>query len=206
MKKSVYDQIDKCFGGKPVDVDRMLAELHVTCVELPLSKRWGGLMLGKDGKRVIGLNKDRNYYAHRFTACHEAAHLILEHKPIERNLYSNFQEWQANIAAAQMLLPYQEIIPFFAENRYLLFVAKNQLISKLVMQYQVTPSIARLRYDDLSYEIEQYWYGVPMKEIEFLTHSEARRRGIVTKRFKDYPIPAGSGRYMSMDIYADDQR
>jgi len=202
MKKSVYDRIDKCFGGVPVDVDRMLRELNATCVDLTLSKRWGGLLLGRDGKHIIGIRKDRNYYANRFTACHEAAHLVLGHRP-SGTIFSNFEEWQANVAASQMLLPYQELIPFFAENYWRLYLEKNKVISEIVIKYMVTPPIARQRYDDLSYEISQYRAGVPMEKIVFLTHSEARRRGIVTGRFRDFPFDQGSGGYITPDIFAE---
>ncbi len=139
---------------------------------------------------IILLNSSRSCWEQNFDCTHEMLHLILHRKDKGQVFFctdtvSDKQypiiEWQANEGAAELLVPYQDFIPRFAN---LLRFNAVGITSLLAEYYYVTTKVISNRIDNLAYEIDQYRAGRRIDQIKLLSHRQLKRIGITPTCYK----------------------
>lgn len=145
------DVIRKQQNKIPVDVIKIAHELKIKVYMGKDSKGLAGKIV-KDSKLggasgyAIFVNSDDNSFRQRFTIAHELAHFLLHREEIgdgivEDALYrsglSNKQEAEANILAAEILMPWHLITLEMNKGR--------KTISELAQVFQVSDSAMSIR-------------------------------------------------------------
>lgn len=107
----------------PVDVERIAQRLNITIRMQELEENVSGVLIIKQERAVIGVNKDHHPHRQRFTIAHEIGHFLL-HRSSDRvfidaapvffrdeNTSSGRdpQEIEANQFAAELLMPEREL-------------------------------------------------------------------------------------------------
>lgn len=141
----------------------------------------------KPGYRdLILLNQNRGLLERNFDCAHELYHLAA-HREIRREFQcfedwrsNSFLEWQANSAAAELLAPYQMLLPLLKRGlpRLACWGDFSLLKTNLAGYFRVSLPVLTVRLEELKYEIYQYLRGVPLDSLEFLSAGEQQRRGI----------------------------
>ena len=90
------------------------------------------------------------------------------------------------------MVPYQDFIPrfwdLFSTRRY---VDDSDIRMTLAAYYGVTFQVIRNRIDGLSYEIDQYTQGIPIREVKILSQNQRKKLGIATTAYNagcDFPL------------------
>ena len=83
-------------------------------------------------------------------------------------------EWQANEGAAELLMSYNEFIPFYENIRSLFFTDRERALRRAAEHFGVSAGMISTRLQSLSPEIAQYEHGVPLDKI---VPTSARRAG-----------------------------
>lgn len=123
-KKLAKQTLSKHSLTVPVDLDDLAKKLDVT-ISIGSLDAMSGFAYQKDGKRVIGVNKDEGELRQRFTIAHEFGHMLLHG---DRNIlydkkadFTFFRddnsstglhshEMEANAFAAELLMPRDKLI------------------------------------------------------------------------------------------------
>ena len=121
----------------------------------------------------------------RFTLAHELVHLML-HPPAAQNVCTEelaspkgVLEWEANEGAAELLLPYRQVLPYFTT---LTGLSSSQKTERLSARFQVSPTAARYRLEGLKGDWEDYISGTALSDLPLLSRRE--RAGLPEKRLK----------------------
>lgn len=146
---------------------------------------------------VILINKHLSPTERNFYCAHELMHLALhryEHGK-QFSCYDDLKpnqnpilEWQANEGAAELLLPYQMLLPIIKSAD---LTTEKDILSvknKLSRYFGVTLSVVELRLESLKYELYQYLNGVPLEHVKILSKKQQEQRGIVVQSLNDLAI------------------
>lgn len=140
---------------------------------------------------VIILNSDRSHTEQNFDCCHEFMHLKI-HCDLDDKIFNcintlyikqdDYIEWQANEGAAEMLMPYKEILShvkmFYSneKNPYNVFDVKDYLS----IEFSVTGKVIEYRLESLRHELWQHANGVQVNDVEVLSACQRFKKGIKT--------------------------
>lgn len=139
---------------------------------------------------VILVNQNKVFVEKNYHGTHEFMHIVTaKNKPGStiqcfekiRPNQDSYIEWLANEGAAELLMPYKDVLSFvksksshFNED----FLPIYTLVHDLCERYLVSEIVAQNRLDNLSYEIWQYLKGIELEDIEVISRSEQQKRGI----------------------------
>ena len=145
-----------------------------------------GFALVGDKRDTVVLNESRSPIERNFDCGHELIHL-LKHRNEQTTFQcatksqNSFLEWEANEGAAQLIVPYQDLIPRFVK---LLDAGTKGIEGMLADYYHVTTQVIDIRIDNLAYEIDQYRYGVCIDHLELLSRRQLQTRGISPTQYR----------------------
>lgn len=144
----------------------------------------------KNENHVILVNKNKTFEEKNYHGTHEFMHIItIDNSPgttlrcfdkIRPN-QNAYIEWLANEGAAELMMPYREILPLVkeaSEHFCLSALPIHQLTEQLSYTYSVSTMVAHNRLNNLAYEIWQYLNGVEINDIEILSYNEQKKRNI----------------------------
>lgn len=145
---------------------------------------------------VILLNSNQLPSEKNFICCHELMHLNLHREGPKRifNCFdkvkpnqSNFLEWEANEGAAELLVPYELLLPLLKQNKDNLNTSFGirKIKRDFSSYFNVTETVIKYRFESLKYEINQYLNGIPLNEIKILSLNKQREKGINIKSLND---------------------
>lgn len=105
---------------------------------------------------------------------------------IERD---DIAEWQANAAAAEIVMPYALFIPLFVNacrnSTYYGSAAISDAKSKMEAFFGVTARMVYMRLENLKYEISQFSKEGTIENIEILSQRQQNVRGIKVDSYND---------------------
>lgn len=142
----------------PVDLEAVAKFLDIKILYENFDNEISGLLVVKDGRRAIGVNKNHGINRQRFTIAHEIGHFVLHHSTKNdvqhvdtKSAYfrstahstEHLQEQQANRFAAELLMP-QELLES-AIKKYKLDLTDDLHISKLANLLQVSEQALTIR-------------------------------------------------------------
>jgi hypothetical protein len=119
--------------GPPVDV-QAIAAAEGYLVRYALLGEVEGRMRQLGGQWLIELNQDRHVNSQRFTIAHEVGHLVMGHQGCGS---SAVEERQANVFAAELLIPLSMLRIALKKTRRLSELAALFRVSKEAMQYKL---------------------------------------------------------------------
>lgn len=154
------------------------------------------VLLGDKTDTII-LNSNRNSIERRFDCGHELIH-IYKHRNtrdyfscMERGAkdqkHDSFYEWEANEGAAEMLVPYQLLLPKIKQAHPHLNSRINiyDFSMSLAREFCVSEAVIQYRYESLKYEIWQYLNGVALYDIKIMSKSQQSICGIDVPSIND---------------------
>lgn len=196
--EQIRQQYGLCCPFNPFELSQQLG-IEVLYRNFDSRKLCGALIRGRRHTAIV-LNEDHLPTSQKFTCSHELSHYFL-HTDTAQFLCdgdSSPIEWQANAAAAELLMPYRifltQIKNICSKSRY--YCSKPLLY--LAEYFKVTPLLVRQRIDGLSYEIQQVLEGVPIDEVVILSESKRRLLGLPKGPSADELFAP-----VSIDIWAD---
>lgn len=148
------------------------------------------LAKSEDDINCIIINSNLSYEEQIFHGLHELNHIYFEHgqKGQTFNCFdkvkpnqNSYIEWVANEGAAELLLPYKEVLPFVKE--VLPTLEKEmfpilEIIRMLSKSHIVSETVVQNRLNNLKYELYQYLNGVPLDRIQILSKRAQEQKGI----------------------------
>ena len=122
-----------------------------------------------------------------FAAAHELIHC--EHHPIIRgatfksydtigHMQNRFLEWEANEGAAEFIMPYQIFIPLFFAYVECHDGMIRHAVEDLAIFFRVNVAAIDYRIASLRYELWQYAFGIPIRQITVMSASLQKKKGI----------------------------
>lgn len=101
------------YSGRAIDIEKILEEHEIKVIKEALPNAISGYLKRKNGKWVVGINKNHHPKRQRFTMAHEFAHFCLHKDEDEyfedttffRAENKNSMEFTANEFAAELLMP-----------------------------------------------------------------------------------------------------
>ena len=214
-KMGLYKRIEKCRnelnerGVTNITIENIVAVYDDIVVEYyPFATKGlkGMLFLASDDCDNNGMiiNSNLPEEERHFHSIHEFMHIML-HAGIPgnhimtleneiRNNQNSFLEWQANEGAAELIIPYKEFVPLFAElfTDYIqngqwweIVYGQKSIAEYLAERYQVSVPVILNRISSLSYEIDQFRSGVPIDEVRILSHSKQQEMEIEVTDYRD---------------------
>ena len=205
-KAQLYQQVDEIRRQlrlpvplNPLSLARELG-IEILYREFDSSRLCGALIRSKYHSAIV-LNQNHLPTSQKFTCAHELGHYFL-HSDIAQFLCDGDLspiEWQANAAAAELLMPYRIFLAQIKNIYSRQDSTVDDAVRQMAFYFRVTPLLIRQRVNSLSYEIYQVTHGVPIDQVEILSENKRRLRG----------LPAGpSGKQLfppkSIDIWMDD--
>ena len=151
------------------------------------STRLCGVLIRGEFLSQIALNQNASLQSQRLTLSHELSHYLL-HQNHTQFLCDGCErsplEWQANEAAAELLLPYRIFLPILSNIRS----NSNRLsgLLELAQRFGVSTQMVRNRVESLSYELWQYNRGVPVDKLKLISRSRQTRLGLPRGPGPDY--------------------
>jgi Zn-dependent peptidase ImmA (M78 family) len=184
------------YGIDSLEVAKSLMDVEI----LPFDETdiCGILYKGKS-KSTMALNALRTSHQQNFDCSHELIHFFAheinafkcicsENRTIRQE---RWMEYQANEGAAEFIIPYEYFVPevsgVFCDS--LSYSEIDGIISDLAAEYHVSESVIKIRMQSLKYEIYQYSHGVQLYDLEILSESRQKKRGIAVKsipEIRDY--------------------
>lgn len=205
-KQNLYREIDhfRAYIGLPentfpIHISKHLEQqegIKIQAVSFSTRALRGMVSFGENNQcDIILLNSHRSAIEQNFDCAHEAVHLGLhrnEHKVsftcIDQipNKQDSFLEWHANEGAAELLVPYRDFIPRFAQE--LQSFCKDpypevDVRDKLAAFYQVSYKVIENRIENLNYEIDQYFKGIDTDHLRILSRKQQSKHGIVSPSY-----------------------
>lgn len=121
INESILDIIERYTRKAPVDVRNLAKELDIRIIEKTLPDEESGSIEKSDDQYVITVNSTHSENRKRFTIAHELGHFMLHDRLINNGIFdnklfrrdknsrnekvTNFHETEANIFAANLLMP-----------------------------------------------------------------------------------------------------
>lgn len=137
---------------------------------------------------VILVNSNRSMEEQNFHGFHELIHIPTADKPgtilscfdkVKPN-QDSYLEWLANEGAAEFVVPYKMLLPMIKEDYFGMISGMGTwfFCESHAREFGVSPIVLQNRIESLKYEIQQYLSGVPLDQIEILSISKQKKRGI----------------------------
>lgn len=146
---------------------------------------------------VILVNKNKTFEEKNYHGAHEFMHIITNDNAPGTTLrcfdkirpnQNTYVEWLANEGAAELMMPYREILPLVKEESDFFSLSTlpiHELTKQLSYTYSVSTMVAQNRLNNLAYEIWQYLNGVEIDNIEILSYNEQKKRNIQIESLPD---------------------
>ena len=189
-RAQLYQALDQCRAQlglnpeQPVDPYRLAARFGCqVAAHYFNSTKIAGMLLRNPNQTdspsgVILLNGLFSSSSLRFTLAHELVHLML-HPTVAQSVcieelssQKSRLEWEANEGAAELLLPYRQVLPYFSTLTGLSFFQKAERISA---RFQVSPTTARYRLEELKGDWEDYISGTALSDLPLLSRRERKK-------------------------------
>jgi Zn-dependent peptidase ImmA (M78 family) len=152
----------------PIDVEKVAERLGIVVVKQSADDDLSGFLL-RDPRRktvIIGVNKEHHPNRQRFTVAHECGHFLLHEgeklhvdnqgsgyqvklRAAESSAGTNIDEMEANLFAAELLMPEQLLYADLAKSTPLNLDDKK--IGELAKKYQVSAQALTLRLQYLGW-------------------------------------------------------
>lgn len=137
-----------------------------------------GLLMRGERKCQIVINRNLTPAEKRFAITHEIIHLFCHDTktkfmclPMTAKINDSF-EWQANEGAAELLLPYKIFINDFMQTLGHYEGNEIKAVAAMAKTYGLSEIVVNYRLNNLRYEFEQYFKGVPIDDIEILSRKK----------------------------------
>lgn len=193
-KKELYNCVDWLrnyyfgapYSGGPVDVLGLCGRIPNVTIYKRHFETVGfcGAAIAGIKMNTIILNSARSEIEQNFDCGHELIHLSM-HRGQNDGVFqcfgsnqNTFLEWQANEGAAQLLVPYQDFIPRFADCISVGETALHGAPAFFAEHYHVSQQVINLRIKNLSYEIDQFCCGTRVEDIKLLSRNQLNIRDI----------------------------
>ena len=148
-----------------------------------------------EDKHIILVNSNKSREEQNFHGFHELIHIPTADKPgttlncfdkVKPN-QDSYLEWLANEGAAEMAVPYKILLPMIKSEIHEMLIGNGTwaFCEKHASDFGVSPIVLQNRIDSLKYEIQQYLNGIPLDQLEILSISKQKKRGIVVKSLVD---------------------
>ena len=151
------DELLKAAGTRriPVPVEDVTEHFKFKVGKAP-SKDFSGFVLHKDGAGLIGVNSDESPRRQRFTIAHELGHFFLhpnkdafvDYRDNQKKRIRTLKEREADLFAASLLMPRQELNKDFAKMAKDSVFDEEQVestVSFLANRYEVSEEAMRIR-------------------------------------------------------------
>ena len=128
---------------------------------------------------VVLLNGARTSQSQRFTLAHEMVHLMLHPRIPQRICRDSAAaepvplEWEANEGAAELLLPYRQMLPLLASMSAL---SPSQKVQRISARFQVSPITARFRLEGLKEDWNNYMSGTALSALPLLSRRARNKK------------------------------
>jgi Zn-dependent peptidase ImmA (M78 family) len=147
----------------PVDVAKLIKDMDIA-LELDVSlDQISGFAYQKDGKQVIGVNKDDGDLRKKFTMAHELGHMLVHarddvifdkafvyFRDSRSSTGLNPKEVEANAFAAELLMPASRLTQQIANAGGIDLQVDDKKIAQLAKEYGVSHSAMSVRIDSLA--------------------------------------------------------
>lgn len=105
---------------EPIFIESLLRKLNILTMFKPLSENFYGISLrSQSGLSFLLINSNNTVGRQHYTIAHEIYHIIYDEKPIPHICGNeggkNITEQNADAFAAELLMPYNGLIPFISE-------------------------------------------------------------------------------------------
>lgn len=182
----------------PLNLIEMCEErnnLDIEYLDIKTKGLCGIAFIGTKADTIV-LNVNRNQRERNYDCAHEVVHL-LKHRHLgmaEFKCYENSDlkqntalEWQANEGAAEILVPYRQLLPLIYDNRHAISSQDEiyNLKLKLADFFNVTESVIKFRFESLKYEINQFLNGCHLDNLEIVSATKQKQFGIKIKSLND---------------------
>lgn len=114
-----------------------------------------------------------------------------------------YYEWEANEGAAELLVPYRDVLYLVGSRRIESHRDLYRLQYEIAQFYHVPRATAHLRFESLKYEIAQCRAGVPPEEVRLLSAAGQDARGLDVPSLNAL-FPAPKSAVAASDIWAGD--
>lgn len=148
---------------------------------------------------VILLNSARNKIEQNVDCAHEFIHVNFHRNKGYQSFHcfemakpsqNKYLEWQANEGGAELIVPYQTLLPKIKKCIHFLRKYNDIILFKeeLVHEYGVTDAVITFRLESLKYEIHQYLNGISLNNIQILSYTSQSNNGINIKSLNTLAI------------------
>ncbi len=135
----------------PLPIEELAGKLQIKISRAP-GGDFSGILIRKDGKALIGINSNEPQVRQRFTIAHELGHFILhpqkdafvDYRDNKKDIMRTARERQANMFAAALLMPREQLINDFKNiaksgftDEELIILAKKYLVSEDSMKFRL---------------------------------------------------------------------
>jgi Zn-dependent peptidase ImmA (M78 family) len=139
----------------PVPVEEVAAHFKLR-IGKAASTNFSGLLIRKDGAALIGINSTENPRRQRFTIAHEIGHFFLhpnadvlvDYRSNSKGTRRTPKEKEADIFAASLLMPRQELVKDFMKVAGGVLTDEEQtkkVVSLLATKYEVSDEAMNIR-------------------------------------------------------------
>lgn len=202
-----------------VDFVALCKQMGMEIGEMPFftSGLRGMASLGSGEKKdVIILNTARNKFEQNVDCAHEFVHINFHRSEGYQSFkcfdkaqpnQNKYLEWQANEGSAELVVPYRSLLPKVKE-AYPYLNSHESIYSfkeELVQVYGVTSAVISYRLESLKYEIQQFVNGVPMQNLQVLSHNSQIKQGINIKSLNDIANEDLSKRFEELYSFSETQ-
>lgn len=144
----------------------------------------------EDDINCIIVNSNLSYEEQNFHGLHEFIHINYRkgYKGQTFNCFDKVKpnqnpyiEWIANEGAAELILPYKDVLIFVKDTLPTLekeMFPISEIIRRLAKKHKVSPAVVQNRLDNLKYELFQYLNGTPLNQIQILSRRSQELYGI----------------------------
>ncbi|MBE6936381.1 MAG: ImmA/IrrE family metallo-endopeptidase [Ruminococcaceae bacterium] len=147
-----------------------------------------GILVRSGGACGVVLDPRLSQAEQRLTLTHELVHLEL-HYGEQGTAFSHHSgmEYQADEGAAELLMPYRDLLPRAAAFRRRYRQDPVQITGLLAAHYRVDLDTMRRRLESLDYELMCFLRGTPVSEIIPLSRQEKQHQAIPDRQFRQTP-------------------
>ena len=137
-------------------------------------------------KDTIILNSTRSEYEQNFDCGHEVVHLT-KHRTQNsgvfncfKNAQNSFFEWEANEGAAELIVPYKQLIPDLLDLFNPVTSSGDIFYAYAILseKYRVSEMVMKNRNENLKYEIYQVASGGSINSISIMPKKQQEKAGI----------------------------
>lgn len=100
---------------------------------------------------------------------------------------NSYVEWMANEGAAELLVPYKQLLPLIKKHYPDLIkdLGTYEFCEEHAGLFLVSPTVLQNRIDSLKYEIHQHISGIEVEDIQILSKKAQENKGVFVKSLVD---------------------